>query len=264
MKKIILFLLMGSLFSLGAAAGEASSGLPVQPAADSAEAAVSVDSAGDREAPGNAGKTGEASPEAGVFSGDGAEERPRILPKPFLILNEGLTAAWITRIIKQPGRSNFVFRDFMPGLYFGMKTVDMQPLNSMIRFAAYYPAFFTFNNFPQYPVNVFRFALDMFGGINFELYMWRYIRFNLSPGFHLYFQNADRWNYFDVGVAGLAGMEFPLLKHWTLLVNGIVALDNGNLGANRNMEPFDIVYQYQLDLGFRYSKRAANRYSYIK
>jgi hypothetical protein len=256
LKKLFLLLLIGILFSLNAVAQEVAQApdLPsaMPPALPAAEA-----SAAPAEVPAEAA-------EAPADSEPGAAERPPILRKPFLVLNEGLSAAWMTRIIKQSGRSNFVFRDFMPGLYFGIKTMDMQPLNSVLRLAVYYPAAFTFNGVPQYPVNVLRFALDMFAGINFELDMWRYVRFNLSPGLHLYFQNADRWNYFDVGIAGLAGLELPILKHWTLLVNGIASLDNGNLGTNRNMEPFDIVYQYQIDLGVRYSRRAPNRYSYIR
>jgi hypothetical protein len=187
-----------------------------------------------------------------------------IKDKPFLVFNEGFSAAWMTRIINQTERSNFVFRDFMPGLYFGMKTVNMQPLNSMVRLSVYYPLGFTFNGVPQYPKNVLRIALDMFGGIDFELEMWRFVLFYFSPGVHFYVQNAVRGNYFNIGIAGLVGLELPVLKNWTLLVNGIVSLDNGNLGSNRHMEPFDIVYQYQLDLGVRYSKRAANVFSYIR
>jgi hypothetical protein len=87
---------------------------------------------------------------------------------------------------------------------------------------------------------------------------------NLSPGLHIFFQNADRWNYINVGLAGRLGIEFPLSSRWTVLINGYASFDNGNFGTNREMEAFDITYQYQLDLGVRYNKKAPNSYSYLK
>jgi len=75
----------------------------------------------------------------------------------------------------------------------------------------------------------------------------------------LFFLNAERWNYLDLGAAGFLGMELPLTKNWTFLCGGFASLDNGNLGGNSRMEPFNIVYQYQLEIGVRYSKKLANR-----
>ncbi|MDR1747528.1 MAG: hypothetical protein LBR47_00535 [Spirochaetaceae bacterium] len=191
-------------------------------------------------------------------------EIPVIKNKPFIIFNEGVTASWITRIIKKETRSNFVFTDFMPGIYLGIKTVNMQPLNSIVRLAAYYPLSFKFNDGPQVPKNVIRYAIDLFAGVAIELNMWEYVRINLAPGLHFLFQNSDRWNYMSLGLGGLAGVELPVAKRWTLLVNGIASIDNGNLGSNKTMEPYDIVYQYQLDVGIRYSRKGENKYSYIK
>ena len=62
----------------------------------------------------------------------------------------------------------------------------------------------------------------------------------------------------------MAGCELPIAKRWTILVNGFASLDYGNFGTNKNIEPLNYVWQYQLDLGFRYSKKATNSYSYIK
>ncbi|MDL2230063.1 hypothetical protein LJC14_07435, partial [Treponema sp. OttesenSCG-928-L16] len=84
---------------------------------------------------------------------DTVPEIPLIREKPFIVFNEGAAATWVTRIIKQDGRSNFVFTDFMPGAYIGIKTMNMQPLNSTIRLAAYYPLLFKFNDVPQYEKN---------------------------------------------------------------------------------------------------------------
>jgi hypothetical protein len=189
---------------------------------------------------------------------------PPIKERPFIVFNEGVTASWLTRIMRNEERSNFVFTDFMTGAYFGIQTVNMQPLNSIVRVAVFYPLAFTFNDVPQTPKNIIRYAIDTFAGIDIELNMWNYVRINMAPGLHFLFQNADRWNYINLGVGALVGLELPLAKHWTILLNGIASLDNGNLGTNREMEPFDIVYQYQLDVGVRYSKRNPNKFSYIR
>jgi hypothetical protein len=184
--------------------------------------------------------------------------------RPFIVFHEGLSASWLTRITKQTGRSNFVFQDFLPGVYFGMALVNVKYVTPTIRLTAYYPLTSTFNKIPQPPKTPLHFGADFFGGPAFQIDKLKYIRFNLTPGLHLMFLNSDRWNYFNLGAAGLVGFELPVTRGWTVLINGIASLDNGNLGANRLMEPFDIVYQFQVDFGVRYSKKLSNSYSYIK
>jgi hypothetical protein len=191
-------------------------------------------------------------------------EEVQAADRPFVVFNEGLTAAWLTRIIKQTGRSNFVFKDFMPGLYFGMELANIKVITPTLRLAAYYPLTATFNRIPQQPKSPLHGAADFFAGPGFELNMLKYVRFNFVPGLHLFYQHSDRWHYFHIGAAGLGGFELPLSRGWTILVNGMASLDNGNLGGNKDIEPFDIVYQYQVDLGVRYSKKAPNDYPYIK
>ena len=51
---------------------------------------------------------------------DAAGETTLSRPKLFLAFEWGLSASWVTRIIQQTGRSNFVFQDFLPGLYFDL------------------------------------------------------------------------------------------------------------------------------------------------
>ena len=199
----------------------------------------------------------------------GGEAAGRIPPEPVgkkfaLVFSEGLTASWLTRIIKQTERSNFVFKDFLPGLYFGVQTASFKPLNTLIRLAAFYPLSSSFNKIPQAPKSPLHFGIDFFGGADFEIFMLKYVRLNFSPGLHLFFLNSDRWNYLNLGIAGHLRLELPLTRSWTILLNGMASLDNGNLGANRLMEPFDIVYQYQVDAGIRYSKKISNAYSYLK
>ena len=189
-----------------------------------------------------------------------AEEIPPPSPPDtiFFTFNQGASAAWLTRVINQTDRSNFVFRDFMPGLYFGAELRNVPYIVPMMRLAAYYPLSSTFNLMPQKPVTPLHFAVDVTAGLRFEPFNIKYVRINAGPALHLLFLNADRWNYCNIGAAAVAGVELPLASRWTLLVDGFASIDNGNLGANRLMEPFDVVWQYQVDIGFRYSKKKGN------
>ena len=74
---------------------------------------------------------------------------PVIKEKPYIVFNEGLTTAWVTRLIKQDNRSNFVFKDFFAGAYFAVETKNMQPMDSVLRLAVYYPLSHKFNRVPQ-------------------------------------------------------------------------------------------------------------------
>jgi hypothetical protein len=129
----------------------------------------------------------------------------------------------------------------------------------MLRIAALYPLVSTFNHFPQKPKTPLHFGGDMNCGLKFDIFNLEYFRLNAGPALHLFFLNADRWNYFEIGASAFAGMELPLSENWTLLCNGFASIDNGNLGSNGAMEPFDIAYQYQVDIGVRYSKKLKNK-----
>lgn len=191
---------------------------------------------------------------------------PLITDKPFVIFDYGLTSSWVNRVINQEeyGRSNFNFQDFLVGAYVSMQTKNMKPLNSMIRLAGFYPLSFTFNNVPQVSKAILRGCADLFAGILLELDMWNYLRINISPGFHTYYQYSDRFNYVHLGGAVLANLELPIAKFWTIKIDGIASLDYANLGSNKDIEIYDVCWQYQLDIGFRYSKKAPNKYNYLK
>lgn len=189
---------------------------------------------------------------------------PMIMDKPFIVFNEGVTTSWITRIQEQNGRSNFVFKDFLAGAFFTVETKNMQPLDSFLRVAVYYPLSYKFNDVPQAPKNMLNFAFDIFAAPIFRFNMWEYVRINLGAGLHFLYQMGDRWNYVNLGAGGVATVELPLARRWTILLNGYASIDYGNFGTNRNMEPYNYVWQYQLDIGVRYSRRAENQYSYIK
>ncbi len=189
---------------------------------------------------------------------------PVVKDKPFIVFNEGFTSAWITRIQKQTGRSNFVLTDNLFGLYYGFTTRNMMPVNSTFRLSAFYPATQTFNKVPQIQKQVLRYAFDVSYGTIHQSDMWNYVRITFSPILHVFYQMNDRFHYVDFGIRGQVGVELPLTKGWTILTDGNISLDYGNLGSNKNMEPYDIVYQYQLSLGVRYSRKDKNKYSYIK
>lgn len=206
-----------------------------------------------------------------AFFAEGADEKlnpqtgfPAIRDKPFVVFNEGAATAWVTRIQKQTGRSNFVFKDFMAGAYFAMETMNMRPLDSIVRLAVYYPLSHKFNDVPQAKKNMLNFAFDLLAAPFLRLDMWEYVRFKLGAGAHFLYQMGDRWNYMNLGIGGFAAAELPLSRRWTVVLNGYASLDYGNLGTNRDMEPYDHVWQYQLDIGARYSRKAENKYSYIK
>jgi hypothetical protein len=179
----------------------------------------------------------------------------------FLLFSEGPAFSWLTRIKKQSGRSNFVFNDFLLGLFFRMDMPLTEYFTPMVRLAALYPLISTFNQVPQKPNNPLHFGVDMNLGLSFKIFDFSYFRLNTGPALHMFFLNSERWNYFDLGAAAFLGMELPMSPGWTVVCNGFASLDNGNLGGNRDMEPFNITYQYQLDIGVRYSRKLRNKTS---
>jgi len=180
-------------------------------------------------------------------------------PSFFLQYSEGAACSWVTRIIKQTGRSNFVFKDFLPGIYSRIDLHTTKKFIPMLRVAALYPLSSKFNNYPQEPKTPLHIGADMNLGVNFNILEYNYFRLNSGPTLHMFFLTSDRWNYFNMGVSLFAGMELPLTKRWTLICSGYASFDNGNLGGNRDMEPFDVAYQYQVDFGVRYSKKQTNK-----
>jgi len=201
---------------------------------------------------------------AEIYSEETAEEEGKYTEttaenQTLFLFSEGAACSWLTRIIKQTERSNFVLEDFLLGLYFSAEMVRFNLFKPMIRIAAYYPMTQTFNKFPQKPKTPVHFGADMAAGVRFDLFDFKYVRLNLGPALHMFYLNSDRWNYFNLGAAAFVGIEVPVAKNWTVLLNGFASLDNGNLGGNHMMEPFDITYQYQIDIGVRYSKKFANK-----
>ena len=160
---------------------------------------------------------------------------PEIEEKPFVIFNEGATYALVTRLEKQENRSNFV----------------------------YYPFAHEFNDVPQTAKQVILYAADLFAGPMIQTDMWKYVRISASIGLHYMYQLSDEYHLHYLGAGLLAGLELPLASYWTILASGTFTFDYPNFGTNAKVQPFDFSWQYHFDLGVRFSKKAANEFSYI-
>lgn len=188
---------------------------------------------------------------------------PKIKQRPFIMFNEGAAYTLITRLEKQDKRSNFVRQNHLAGLFFSLQTENMKPVNSMIRIAAYYPFFNTFNGMQQYPKQTILYAFDLLAAPMFQADMWKYVRLNFAGGLHYMYQLTDEYHMNYLGGGLLAGVELPLARRWTILTDGTATLDYPNLGTNRLVQPFDFAWQYNVSVGVRYSKKGENKYAYI-
>ena len=189
---------------------------------------------------------------------------PAITKKPFLMFNEGFSFASVTRIEKQSGKSNFGWEDYMIGLYFSMQTGNLKPFDLTLRTAVYYPFYHTFKGQRVYAKQTVLYAFDVFAGPTFQFDFWKYVRLNLTPGLHYMYQLSDEYHLNYLGVGGLVGIELPVTRHCNLLVDGFLSVDYPNLGTNYKVQPFTYAWNYQINIGFRYSLANPNRYSYIQ
>lgn len=190
---------------------------------------------------------------------------PKIKDKPFVIFNQGFTYSQISRIIYQDkySRSNFVWQNHLIGLSLEMQTVNIKPVDSILRLGLYYPIYYTFNGMEQPAKQPILYAVDLFWGPFFQTDMWKYIFINFALGPHFHYQLSDEYHHVELGGAILLGIELPLARRWTIIMNGLASLDYGNLGSNKIIQPYNLVYNYQIELGFRYSRKKPHKYSYL-
>jgi len=188
---------------------------------------------------------------------------PEIKAKPYVAYDWGACYNLITRIQLQQTRSNFVYQDHLFGLFFGLQTYDMKPLNSMARVSVYMPFYKTFNGMEQKSKQSFLYGFDAFYGIKLDFDMWKYVRFDFAAGPHLTYELTDAYHLVYLGGEVLVRMELPISTRWTILMDANFSLDYANCGTNSSMQPFEIAYQYQYNLGARYSKKSTNQYSYL-
>ena len=73
------------------------------------------------------------------------------------------------------------------------------------------------------------------------------------------YQLSDEYHLNSLGGGISAGIELPVARHWSILNNGTITLDYANSGTNKDIQNFDISYQYQASRRIKYSKKGYNR-----
>lgn len=124
------------------------------------------------------------------------------------------------------------------------------------------PFYNIFNGMQQFPKQTILYAFDVFTGPTFKTNI-KDIRFTLTPGIHYMYQLFDEYHLNYLGGGTSAGIEHPVARHWSILNNGTITLDYANSGTNKDIQNFDISYQYQASIRIRYSKKGYNRRAYI-
>lgn len=186
-----------------------------------------------------------------------------IKPDFAISFNEGISYGQITRIEKMENRSNFVRENFLIGAFVNAKTDNLSPIDAVLQISAYYPYYQAFNGMRQYPKNVISYAFDGYLGAVYSFDQLRYVLFDVSIGMHYMYQLTDEYHMNYLGLGTLNTIELPITKNWSVINNYFFSFDNANLGSNKKVQKFDASYQYHIDLGVRYSRKALNSYYYI-
>ncbi len=187
-----------------------------------------------------------------------------------LLHNWGLSWAYITRIQKQSNRSNFVWSDKLIGAYYELATHDFLNMGENIhvnlfsRQAVYYPYEYKFNKVPQVTTQTILYNFDLFTGAALSLTLKDWVRLAIKPGLHVSYQLHDKFHFVNIGAGFGVEAEVPISSRWSANIGGIWTWDNGNMGSNARMRPFDYVWEYQAQVGFRYSKKCLNIKSFIR
>lgn len=189
---------------------------------------------------------------------------PEITEKPYVLYDWGVSYDLVTRIQTQEERSNFVYQDHLLGAFFGIKTGNMKPFDSLAELTVYMPFVKTFNGMTQKSKQGFLYAFDLYWGPKIDLDMWKYITFNLSLGPHFMYELSDEYHLVYLGGVVFARANFPLTKKWTIFTEGFATLDYANFGTNYVIQPFNVSYSYKWNLGAHFSSKALNEYSYIE
>nr|WP_318680808.1 hypothetical protein [uncultured Treponema sp.] len=190
-------------------------------------------------------------------------QRPYDPAAPYVLHNGGFSWATVTRIQRKKECSNFVWQDDMLGAFYSVQTGNL-PVNFMGKFGVYYPYHYEFRKVQQKPLQVILYSFDLSAGPYWTIPLWEIANLNLAPMIHCRYQLTDEYHHVDLGVGAFVGLEFPIAKKWTVVLNGEVTYDNGNLGSNGKMFPYDHVFSYSADIGFRFDSKGRNKFYYIK
>lgn len=180
-----------------------------------------------------------------------------------ITFNEGASYAQITRLEIIEDRSNFVYENFLVGAFVNAKTDNLWNIDFMIQLGAYYPYYQAYNGMRQFPKNMIAYAFDSYFGAVYSFDKLKYVLIDISLGMHYMYHLTDEYHLNYLGLGTLNTIEFPLTKSWSIINNYFFSYDNANLGSNKNVQKFDASYQYHIDLGVRYTRKAPNAYYYI-
>lgn len=182
---------------------------------------------------------------------------------PYIMSNGGFAWSRVTRLQLQTTRSNFVWQDDLIGAYYAVQTGNMF-INLYGKIAVQYPYHCEFNKVTMPNKQTILYGFDTFVGPIWTFDIWKIAKVDLAPGVHFRYQLSDKYHHCDLGIGGMVGLEFPFTKKFSLLLNGTVTYDYGNLGSNSKVQPFNHVWSYSADLGFRISKRGPNKFYYFR
>lgn len=175
-----------------------------------------------------------------------------------VIFDYGFSAAQVTRIEILNNRSNFVRENYMVGMYGAARTVNLPLINFIGQACVYYPLYQTFNGMQQDAKQTLLYAGDVFLSPIYEFNYFRYVKFDAALGAHFMYQLTDEWHMFYLGAGLRLGITTPIFQQWDLVSDVLLTIDSANLGQNHIVQPFDVSYQYHVNIGFRYTTKKLN------
>lgn len=198
-----------------------------------------------------------------IFAQEASDYKESEEPAFKLVFTEGASFNQLTRIEVMEKTNNFVRETFLAGAFVNLQTVDLWFLDFQLQLGAYYPFYNTFNGMKQIPKNILNYAFDMYFGAVYSTDFLKYAVIDLSLGLHYMYQLTDEYHMNYVGLGTYNTIRFPISSGWSLVNSYFFSFDNPNLGTNAKVQPFNGSYQYHIDLGVRYSRKARNSYSFI-
>lgn len=196
---------------------------------------------------------------AGAFA---EEENEKSSSGFYLLHNWGVSVSSVTRLQLNTTRSNFVWQDDMLGLYYEVQSKSL-PVNFIAKLSVFYPYHSSFNQMDQKAKQVILYAFDLTVGPYWSIPLWEFAILDLAPVVNVRYQLDDNFHHVDLGLGGRLGLEFPVSRKFSILLNGTFTYDFANLGSNAKIRPYDHAWTYAADLGFRVSKKHPNSIFYI-
>lgn len=181
---------------------------------------------------------------------------------PYVTFSEGVTYSFVNRIQRNDHAANFVWQDHLIGLYTEGYTKNFT-VNFLGRFSIFYPFAHTFNGMDNPPKQVILYAFDFFGAPYLPISIKDWVRIIIAPGVHWMYQLTDEYHLNYVGGGQQLTIELPIARRWTIMLTGLATLDYPNWGSNRHIQEYDFAYQFQGQIGFRYSRWNENKKYYI-